>query len=35
MIYKHGGYWHHMGTPYEFDVLNKKWKMGKASPTNW
>jgi glucose-1-phosphate cytidylyltransferase len=29
MIYKHDGFWQHMDTPYEFDVLNNLWKAGK------
>lgn len=30
MMYQHDGFWHHMDTPYEFDVLNNIWKTGKA-----
>ena len=35
MIYRHDGYWHHMDTPYEFDVLNNTWKTGKAPWKIW
>lgn len=35
MIYRHEGYWHHMDTPYEFDVLNNAWKTGKAPWKIW
>jgi glucose-1-phosphate cytidylyltransferase len=35
MIYKHDGYWHHMDTPYEFEVLNQVWKTGKAPWKIW
>lgn len=35
MIYKHEGYWHHMDTPYEFEVLNNVWKAGKAPWKIW
>ncbi|HPY29734.1 MAG TPA: glucose-1-phosphate cytidylyltransferase [Verrucomicrobiota bacterium] len=35
MIYKHEGYWHHMDTPYEFELLNKVWKTGRAPWKTW
>jgi glucose-1-phosphate cytidylyltransferase len=35
MIYKHDGYWHHMDTPYEFEVLNNVWKTGKVPWKIW
>jgi len=35
MIYRHDGYWHHMDTPYEFEVLNKVWNTGKAPWKIW
>jgi glucose-1-phosphate cytidylyltransferase len=35
MIYRHDSYWHHMDTPYEFDVLNNTWKTGKAPWKIW
>lgn len=35
MIYKHDGYWQHMDTPYEFEVLNNSWKTGKAPWKIW
>jgi glucose-1-phosphate cytidylyltransferase len=35
MIYKHDGYWHHMDTPYEFELLNSMWKSGKAPWKIW
>ena len=35
MIYRHDGYWHHMDTSYEFDVLNSAWKTGKAPWKLW
>ena len=35
MIYKHDGYWHHMDTPYEFEVLNHAWKTGNAPWKVW
>ena len=35
MIYRHDGYWHHMDTSYEFDVLNGAWKSGKAPWKLW
>ena len=34
-IYKHEGFWHHMDTPYEFEVLNNLWKTGKAPWKIW
>ena len=35
MIYRHDGYWQHMDTPYEFDLLNNSWKSGKAPWKVW
>jgi glucose-1-phosphate cytidylyltransferase len=35
MMYRHDGYWHHMDTPYEFEVLNNMWKTGKAPWKIW
>ena len=35
MIYRHDGYWHHMDTPYEFELLNTLWKTGKAPWKIW
>ncbi|MBU6408789.1 MAG: glucose-1-phosphate cytidylyltransferase [Verrucomicrobia bacterium] len=35
MIYKHDGYWHHMDTPYEFELLNHAWKTGRAPWKIW
>ena len=35
MIYKHDSFWHHMDTPYEFEVLNNLWKTGKAPWKIW
>ena len=35
MIYRHDGFWHHMDTPYEFEVLNQLWKSGKAPWKIW
>ena len=35
MIYRHDGYWHHMDTPYEFELLNNMWKSGKAPWKIW
>jgi glucose-1-phosphate cytidylyltransferase len=35
MIYRHDGFWHHMDTPYEFEVLNNLWKSGKAPWKIW
>jgi glucose-1-phosphate cytidylyltransferase len=35
MIYRHDGFWQHMDTPYEFDVLNGLWKTGKAPWKLW
>ncbi len=35
MIHKHDGYWHHMDTPYEFELLNSMWKSGKAPWKIW
>ena len=34
-IYKHEGFWQHMDTPYEFEVLNRLWKTGKAPWKIW
>ena len=34
-IYKHNGYWHHMDTPYEFELLNRAWNTGKAPWKIW
>ena len=35
MMFQHDGYWHHMDTPYEFEVLNNVWKTGKAPWKVW
>lgn len=35
MIYRHDGYWHHMDTPYEYDLLNNLWKSGRAPWKTW
>jgi glucose-1-phosphate cytidylyltransferase len=35
MIYRHDRYWHHMDTPYEFEVLNNLWKTGQAPWKIW
>lgn len=35
MIYKHDGYWQHMDTPHEFEVLNNMWKSGNAPWKIW
>jgi glucose-1-phosphate cytidylyltransferase len=35
MMYAHEGFWHHMDTPHEFEVLNNLWKSGKAPWKIW
>lgn len=35
MIYKHDGYWHHMDTPYEYELLNTLWNNGRAPWKTW
>jgi glucose-1-phosphate cytidylyltransferase len=35
MVYKHESFWHHMDTPYEFEVLNDAWKTGRAPWKIW
>jgi glucose-1-phosphate cytidylyltransferase len=35
MMYAHEGFWHHMDTPHEFELLNNLWKSGKAPWKIW
>jgi glucose-1-phosphate cytidylyltransferase len=35
MMYAHEGFWHHMDTPHEFELLNHLWKSGKAPWKIW
>ncbi len=35
MMHQHDGYWHHMDTPHEFELLNNVWKTGKAPWKIW
>ena len=35
MMYAHEGFWHHMDTPHEFELLNNLWKSGKAPWKVW
>jgi glucose-1-phosphate cytidylyltransferase len=35
MMYAHEGFWHHMDTPHEFEVLNNFWKTGNAPWKIW
>jgi len=35
MMYAHEGFWHHMDTPHEFEVLNNLWKSSKAPWKIW
>jgi glucose-1-phosphate cytidylyltransferase len=35
VMYAHEGFWHHMDTPHEFELLNNLWKSGKAPWKIW
>jgi glucose-1-phosphate cytidylyltransferase len=35
MMYAHEGFWHHMDTPHEFELLNNLWKSGQAPWKIW
>jgi glucose-1-phosphate cytidylyltransferase len=35
MMYAHEGFWHHMDTPHEFELLNNLWKSSKAPWKIW
>ncbi|MGD0087491.1 MAG: glucose-1-phosphate cytidylyltransferase [Verrucomicrobiota bacterium] len=35
MMHAHEGFWHHMDTPHEFDLLNNLWKSGQAPWKIW
>ena len=35
MMYAHEGFWQHMDTPHEFELLNNLWKSGKAPWKIW
>ena len=35
MMYAHEGFWQHMDTPHEFELLNNLWKSGQAPWKIW
>jgi glucose-1-phosphate cytidylyltransferase len=35
MMYAHEGFWQHMDTPHEFELLNNLWKSGKSPWKIW